>query len=186
MTPPSAIAAVLSMALLVSCGRAQSIAPQLQATLTESPALSALSRLSGEGFTASDVTVHVVECNPFSSGEKYAATFMASGSASGPYPGAFTASGSWSAGDNGLHEPHWGFVEQFQITSGKRSINGVIKGSGAHTFGPVGGPPCNSFGSTTNSGTHLGEATVPPQRRGLRPASSVKACCRQSCTNALR
>jgi hypothetical protein len=67
---------------------------------------------------------------------KEGTTFTARGTATGSYPGTFTASGSWESGEsNGGHAqwiccPWWIFSEAFTITSGSSSISGRITGMG--------------------------------------------------------
>jgi len=66
--------------------------------------------------------------------------FRASGTASGPVPGTFTARGDWNATRNSS----WKFWETFSITSNSTVVTGTISGQGAHpqmkggciTFGP--------------------------------------------------
>ena len=60
----------------------------------------------------------------------YGASFSASGMATGPNPGTFNASGSWSYG--GLLNFQWVFTESFAVTSKSRTINGTMA---AGTFG---------------------------------------------------
>lgn len=50
--------------------------------------------------------------------------FSASGVATGPNPGTFTATGTWTGG--GLPQPQWSFSESFSVTSGSQTINGTI------------------------------------------------------------
>lgn len=73
---------------------------------------------------------------------KKGTTFTAHGTATGSYPGTFTASGSWDSGEsNGGHGqwiccPWWSFSESFTITSGSSSISGTITGFGIDSGAP--------------------------------------------------
>jgi hypothetical protein len=62
--------------------------------------------------------------------------------ASGPYPGTFTAQGSFGVDPH--HQRSWSFSESFAIKSGTSTITGTISGGGqrgrpvgCHTFGPA-------------------------------------------------
>ncbi|MGB8965121.1 MAG: hypothetical protein WCB99_05730 [Candidatus Cybelea sp.] len=52
-------------------------------------------------------------------------TFSAHGNATGPYPGAFTASGSWEFFPTRFFHQQWTFNETFTITSGSSTISGT-------------------------------------------------------------
>jgi hypothetical protein len=52
-------------------------------------------------------------------------TFSAHGKATGPYPGTFTASGSWTTSCNRVFQCFWTFGETFTITSGSSTISGT-------------------------------------------------------------
>jgi hypothetical protein len=107
---------------------AEGVAPSLQASL------------SGEVFTASQVTVKTKEC-----GDPRLVDFSASGKTRGPYPGRFVAHGSWSWAEESGHGG-WGFNESFTITSGKRTFSG--KASGGNDNGSSGPTHCTTFGPT--------------------------------------
>jgi hypothetical protein len=68
------------------------------------------------------------------------ATFTASGTATGRYPGTFSASGSWYRYFDDFVA--WGFQESFTITSGKNTIQGTASTRGS--FGPP-TPPLRCF-----------------------------------------
>lgn len=53
-------------------------------------------------------------------------SFSAHGNATGPYPGTFTASGSWTISFNSVHQPFWTFAETFTITTGSSMISGTM------------------------------------------------------------
>jgi hypothetical protein len=55
----------------------------------------------------------------------WSTTFSAHGKATGPYPGTFTASGSWSTSCNRVFQCFWTFGETFTITSGSSTISGT-------------------------------------------------------------
>ena len=55
------------------------------------------------------------------------------GTAKGPYPGTFTASGGWTSGEHIGHS----FIESFTISSGSSQVTGSIS---FHTFSGQGGP----------------------------------------------
>jgi hypothetical protein len=82
--------------------------------------------------------------------------FHANGKASGPFPGKFTARGSWNATRN---EP-WTFSETFSIRSNTGIITGTISGQGAHPQMEGG---CVTFGPhvmTYSAGSHNGKVRV--------------------------
>ena len=83
--------------------------------------------------------------------------------ASGPYPGTFTAHGYFGVVPH--HAPAWYFSESFAIRSGTSKISGTISGGGNRN-GPVG---CDKFGSarlryTSNHGS--GDAQITIIQRG--------------------
>jgi hypothetical protein len=51
---------------------------------------------------------------------------IAPGTATGPYPGSFTASGGWTFYSDGPMGPFWTFGEGFTISSGSTQIKGSI------------------------------------------------------------
>lgn len=62
--------------------------------------------------------------------------FTASGTATGPYPGTFTASGHfWDVNDSGSFFI-WGFEENFFITTSSGSIGGFVNVSAQYSGGP--------------------------------------------------
>jgi hypothetical protein len=62
-------------------------------------------------------------------------SFSAHGNATGPYPGTFTASGSWASYPERTGHLEWDFGETFTITSSSSTISGSIL-----TFGLYGPP----------------------------------------------
>lgn len=80
------------------------------------------SPISGEVLTGNDV--HVT-CHSFR-GVRKRGVFSASGVATGPYPGTFTAHGTWQA-RVGYFYSFW-FSESFTISSGKRTYKGHLGG----------------------------------------------------------
>lgn len=71
-----------------------------------------------------------VDCHHQRRSGAYGANFSASGMATGPNPGTFSASGSWYYG--GFQNFQWAFTESFGITSESGTINGTMA---AGTFG---------------------------------------------------
>jgi hypothetical protein len=156
------VAFFVASALLVGCA---SSGPQVEPSVLQSAVRMGLntnaatgrpltSPLSGEVFTASNVTVKNTICINYD----VKTSFTASGKVRGPYPGTFTASGLWQAG-----QVAWGFSESFMVTSGTSTIAGTIHGSS------LGRPPfrCLSFGPadgderlTYSSGSWSGSASI--------------------------
>ena len=91
--------------------------------------------------------------------------FKAGGTATGPFPGSFTANGTWSL-DGDFFPPTWGFQETFAIMSGTNLISGTIGAHGAGFSPPV---SCGSVGPaqfTYVAGSKTGYATVTKIRKG--------------------
>lgn len=88
--------------------------------------------LSSEVLTASKVTLK----SWYRQGEAAGVLFKTDGAAAGPFPGTFTASGSW--GVYGLSVCAFG--ESFTIKSGSSSVSGTISGSW-----PVGSKQCSAL-----------------------------------------
>jgi hypothetical protein len=107
------------------------------------PAKPLTTPLSGEVFSASNVTVKTTKCGGGQIQGKVA-TFGASGKTEGPYRGTFSAKGDWGWSSFPLGRGTWHFNESFGITSGTRTISGKVAGF-SHGFGP--GITCKSFGS---------------------------------------
>jgi hypothetical protein len=61
--------------------------------------------------------------------------FSASGTATGPKPGTFTAAGAW--GNGGLPVPNWYVDGSFSITSGSSTIDGTFGAVGVDFGGPT-------------------------------------------------
>jgi hypothetical protein len=120
--------------------------------------------LSGETLTTTHVSVRCVR--PMA----LLAHFKASGQATGPYPGTFTAVGSWRrlyAGQKALVYYGWVFHEHFQIVSGTATIRGRINamrrpGGGKVTCMQLG--PVDYASYTSNGGS--GSATVTIIKKG--------------------
>lgn len=82
--------------------------------------------------------------------------FHATGEASGPFRGTFTARGDWNATRNSP----WKFWETFSITSNTTVVTGTISGQGAHPQMKGG---CLTFGPhimTYSSGSQSGKVRV--------------------------
>jgi hypothetical protein len=97
------------------------------------------SPFSGESLTGTRRHVRIV-CQSTKRG--YRGKFRASGVASGPYPGSFTAHGRWQY-KNGYFDGYT-FNEWFTISSGKRTFNGRMSGYGN------GSPGCPNLSITYN------------------------------------
>lgn len=101
------------------------VAPQVATDVHSSHPLS--SPFSGESLTGTRRHVRV-GCHDTNKG--FTARFTASGVASGPYPGTFTAHGHLQY-RNGYSEG-FDFGESFTISSGKRTFSGRLSGSGEY------------------------------------------------------
>jgi hypothetical protein len=116
------------------------------------------SPLSREVLSATSVQVTPIDCIH----NVQSASFTASGTAAGPYPGTFVANGSWnySVGPGGRASS--AFNESFTITSGTSTVSGTIAGSwgvppmplNCHGFGPAN----KQDGLTYSSGSWTGTA----------------------------
>ncbi len=143
---PYILSVCAGAAILAGCGgAAQSSLPNGMEQNATRVALHSVTPPSSasEVLTATDVTVSSY-C-PASEG----AGFRASGTATGPYPGTFTASGYWNSGE-GLDHYFWDFRESIKIVSNTLAIHVHIhRVRGSHrpsrfiscdTFGGVGRP----------------------------------------------
>lgn len=141
MTRISAPFAVFAVLALVGCAGGTQLAPasipnsplgrSADRAASSTPFAKALpASLSGEVLTATNVEVTPARrCHtPY----RINATFAASGTATGPYPGTFPASGTWYR----IFDDYtmWGFQESFTITSGSTNIQGTASTGGS--FGP--------------------------------------------------
>ena len=114
------------LAMLAACGGAQTpplAGVQSQATLRVNPN----SKLSGEALSGTKVRVYYPnkQCPYFGVS---AVRFIATGTATGPYPGTFKAKGYWASHPGGKGRlPGTDFGERFMILSGS-----VIYSGGAH------------------------------------------------------
>jgi len=89
------------------------------------------SKISGETFTSTSVRSR---CH---GKQTMRGSFHAHGSASGPVPGTFTASGNAGQSNQGhSHMRTWGFEETFTITSGSQEVSGSVSSGG----GEIGNP----------------------------------------------
>jgi len=133
-------------------------------------AATAAGPLNGETFTAAHVTVRR---GSYCQNEHNAdAFFTTSGTATGPYPGTFTASGHWwSVNDSGSGF-FWGFTENFTIASSSGHLAGFANTTeyGPHPmlrcflFGPA-GPKDGLYYSTTLVSSDSGSLRVDRIRR---------------------
>ena len=102
--------------------------------------------LGGELLTGSKVKLRAGKCNGLSGGS---VRFTASGTATGPYPGTFTAKGDWSFAPL-EHPVSYYFHERFTITSGTISFSGHSGRSWQEVGAPAPGMTCGSFGPVTS------------------------------------
>jgi hypothetical protein len=132
-----------------------------------------ISSLKGEVFTASHVKLGVAsdgacpgvkpQCK---TGGSVGNSFSARGTAKGPYPGRFTAKGSWVRVWTILIclPCYWKFTESFTITSGSTTISGTISGKGNLPGPPMShdafGPAYKNWGLAYAAGSASGLATV--------------------------
>ncbi len=141
MTRISAPFAAFAVLALVGCAGGKQLAPpsipnnplgrSADRAASAAPFAGAIpSSLSGEVLTATNVVVtRARHClTPY----RVNATFTASGTATGPYPGTFSASGTWDRCFDDFVV--WGFKESFTITSASVTIQGMASTSGS--FGP--------------------------------------------------
>jgi hypothetical protein len=98
---------------------------------------------SGNEVLTGKATLH--RCQP--SGFGFYRRFHAHGKGAGPYPGAFTANGTW--GFNCFESRCFlGVNERFTIMSGASKVSGTITGNAASGF-----PTCTSFGPASEQYT---------------------------------
>jgi hypothetical protein len=136
--------------LLSGCGYGQSLLPD--SAQSKGPNASQIAetgirevrttQVHGEAFKAFRVQVVPLRCLGT---RNSSATFKASGKATGPFPGTFTAAGSWLNVSIPRYQG-WSFSESFTITSGGNTVIGSISGSG-HT--PPNRITCHQFGATS-------------------------------------
>ncbi len=155
---PYALSVCIAAAMLAGCGG--STQPSFPNGMEQNATRVALNSVTlpssaSEVLTATDVTVSSY-C-PTTEG----ASFSASGTATGPYPGTFTASGYWNSGE-GLHHFFWDFRESIKIVSNTLAIHVHIhrvRGSGrparfisCDIFGGIGHPIAMKYKSKYATG----------------------------------
>jgi hypothetical protein len=134
-----ALSVCATVIMLAGCGEAlQSPSPTAQMPFSKGGARDTLGSISGaasqrlgpdssgyEGFSAPKTRIHCHSYfyNPYDFG--FNAKFRATGTATGPYPGTFTASGSWSYEVNRGGQFSSSFQEKFAIRSGSSKISGT-------------------------------------------------------------
>ncbi len=128
---PRILLLACAVVTLAGCSNAAQIAPTLGRTLdAQIPAVKVASPtshrldspLSGEVFTGS--SIHLTCHKGGGSPDQVRVKFSVSGTASGPYPGTFTAHGRW--GVSGGYFEGFGLRESFTISSGKYTFSGRI------------------------------------------------------------
>jgi hypothetical protein len=139
----------VSAAILAGCGGAQApIAPAVSQIRQVTKRSSAASPLDGrvsrttrpdrrypfETLTAIRVSYTCL----YRRGNAVRTRFTASGSASGPWSGTFTATGKWH-----VRSHNWAFSEAFTITSGSERIAGTVNGAGTQSSSE--GISCDAF-----------------------------------------
>ena len=127
--------------ILTSCGYSQPLG--IEAVQRTAIGGSRLTQVQGESFKAYKVQVVHIFC--VGTNDAYA-KFTATGKASGPFPGQFTANGVWQRSGLFRHNS-WSLNESFTITSGANTIVGSITGSGST---PPNRITCRQFGATSD------------------------------------
>jgi hypothetical protein len=128
-----AFSGCILVAMLTACGGAQM--PPLAGALSQSTlGVNPDTKLSGEVLSGTNVRLRYPynQCPFFGIA---VVDFIASGTATGPYPGTFRAKGQWSS-ENQYRNTHTGFDEHFTITSGSASYSGGVHYfSDQHAYG---------------------------------------------------
>ena len=167
--------AACAVVMLAGCSNAAQIGPTPGRTLdapipavkVDSPTSHPMgSPMSGEVLTAT--SVHVT-CNRTRT-YKTRGKFSVSGTASGPYPGTFTAHGRWILVD-WIYGLSFGLNEYFAISSGKNTFSGRMRQDNNYEFY---GSPCKPASSDLkyfleNSGW-TGSASVHISKHSFREA----------------
>jgi hypothetical protein len=155
-------------AILAGCGGATQ--PSVLNGTEQNTAMNTVSatRLSSESEALTTTDVAVTPSCPSSPG----ASFNASGTATGPYPGTFTASGLWRDDQElGPHHWLWVFRESIKIVSNTLTIHVHIKHKRG-SRGPSRFINCDSFGGLKDpivmkyKGTYSGTAEVEIVQQG--------------------
>jgi hypothetical protein len=144
------LGAAIAVALLTGCAAGQGLVSQSAAS--QIPTGVRAGSPAGEFETLLSKHARIGECIKKGTLEKR--TFKASGRATGPNPGSFTAHGTASA-----QGAHWSFIAKFEITSDGQTIPGTIHDSGDHFADPC-IPNYGSDNMAFTMGTKTGRASA--------------------------
>lgn len=139
----NACAAAAILASLGACSTSLSRAPF--GVVNDSAGTLRFSGVAGEQLSGVKVKLRAGNCMPLSGG---VVNFTASGTATGPYPGTFTAKGDWEFRPLSFPQSSY-FHERFTITSGTISFSGHSTRSWQEVGPQAPGMSCASFGPIT-------------------------------------